>query len=342
MKSSFKYFFLISVIVFFSSQLFSATVFKVIKIDPAKMEVTVGGSGIAGAGVMMGDRFYITSGEIALLLEASFPMQTVVVCKILPKSKNNFEMIKPGMPVYRLTPDMLNSSGEIDLTKTGTVKKIGDVELVFVKGGTFVMGSSAAVKGARNDEKPAHKVTVDSLWIGRFEITQKQYSEIMGANPSSFKGDTNPVDSVSWKDALQFCERFSEKYGVTVRLPYEAEWEYACRAGTSSKFYWGNTASTKHCWVDNKTNPVGEKIPNAFGLYDMSGNIWEWCYDWYSEDYYSGSAVKNPEGPGYGSNRVLRGGSWYNEWDLNRSAYRNWSYPESRLNTNGFRIVVVP
>ncbi len=226
----------------------------------------------------------------------------------------------------------------------GKVRTIGGMEFVYIPTGEFIMGSS----DGDADEKPKHKVNVSSFWMSKYEITQKLYQAIMGRNPSEFEGDNNPVEQVSWNEAMEFCEKFSKKYGVKARLPYEAEWEYACRAGTATKYYWGNSMDGSYCWDEDnsgsKTHPVGQKKPNKWGLHDMSGNVWEWCMDWYDENYYSSSPSKNPRGPSICELKVLRGGSWYAPpWDV-RSAERRSHNPSGWLISYGFgfRAVVFP
>jgi formylglycine-generating enzyme required for sulfatase activity len=178
------------------------------------------------------------------------------------------------------------------------IKEIGSIKFMIIPSGSFMMGS---VEGeGEKDEHPQHKVTLDSFWIGIYEVTQKQYQDIMGRNPSYFKGENLPVEQVTWDDAQEFCKKFSEKYNVKMRLPTEAEWEYACRAGATSQYYWGKELDGDYCWYKKNsgdiTHPVGEKKPNAWGLYDMAGNIWEWCMDWYNDRYYMISPANNPKG----------------------------------------------
>jgi formylglycine-generating enzyme required for sulfatase activity len=242
-------------------------------------------------------------------------------------------------------------------------KTIGGIEFVCIKGGSFMMGSPDSDSNALSWEKPPHKVTVSPFWMGKYEVTQKQYQDIMGTNPSHFVGTDHdpskhfvgtdhdpskyPVEQVSWHDAKSFCEKFSAKYGVTVRLPYEAEWEYACRAGTTTKYYWGDSMNDAYCWYGgnsgDKTHPVGQKLPNAYGLYDMSGNVCEWCKDWWESNYYASSPEKNPTGPSNGTFRVLRGGSYFITVFsvlFVRSANRAGIYPTSWSDSDGFRVVV--
>ncbi len=213
------------------------------------------------------------------------------------------------------------------------------LEMIFVPGGSFKMGSP---KGDGFDkEKPQHDVTVPGFYIGKYPITQAQWEAVIGKNPSHFKGDPAlPVENVSWNDAKKFCEKLARMTGKAYRLPSEAEWEYACRAGTTGK-YAGDLDTM--AWYDQnssfKTHPVGQKQPNAFGLYDMHGNVWEWCEDvWH--DNYNGAPTDGSAWliGGDSSYRVLRGGSWYDHGDVCRSAYRNCNRPVVR--SYGFRVVV--
>ena len=202
-------------------------------------------------------------------------------------------------------------------------------------------------RSAESDEKPAHPVTLaQPFYMGKFVVTQEQYQQVSGTNPSHFKSQDNPVEQVSWDDAQAFCKKLTEQTKQTIRLPTEAEWEYSCRAGTKSTYYSGDmeTDLARVAWYDanskSTTHPVGQKEPNAFGLYDMHGNVWQWCQDWYGEDYYGKSATENPQGPAHGAGRVLRGGSWFDDSVFCRSAFRFWVDPVSRFNHIGFRVVV--
>ena len=253
--------------------------------------------------------------------------------------------------------------------------------MVFVQGGTFQMGST----NGDSDEKPVHTVTVSDFYIGKYEVTQKEWKDIMGNNPSSFKGDNLPVEKVIWYDAVEFCNKKSEKEGLQkcysgkkkkikcnfnangYRLPTEAEWEYAARGGNKSNGYKyaGGNKIKDVAWYDNnsgsKTNTVGTKQPNELGIYDMSGNVWEWCNDWYDGNYYSNSPKNNPQGPTTGSYRVLRGGGWSSNasscrsvpgttlsglgggWSSNASscrvANRDYGGPDDRYDSLGFRLL---
>jgi formylglycine-generating enzyme required for sulfatase activity len=217
-----------------------------------------------------------------------------------------------------------------------------------IKPGTFMMGSDS---GERN-EKPVHKVTLTkAFWMGRTEVTQSQYQAIMGKNPSKFKGANNPVEQVSWNDCVEFCKKLTARERKTgrlpvdqeYRLPTEAEWEYCCRAGSKTKYCFGDNESKlgDYAWYkknsESKTHPAAEKKPNDWGLYDMHGNVYEWCQDWFG-NYPSGAQV-DPTGPASGSDRVLRGGSWNYFAGPCRSAFRGWSTPSLRYIPSGFRLV---
>ena len=222
-----------------------------------------------------------------------------------------------------------------------------DMKMVYVEGGTFTMGATSEQSGeADSDESPTHSVTLDSYYIGECEVTQAQWQKIMGNNPSSFKGDSRPVEQVSWEDAQNFCRELSAITGKTYLLPTEAQWEYAARGGKHSKGYKysGSYAIDAVAWYDgnsgNATHPVKQKRANELGLYDMSGNVWEWCSDWYGS--YSSSSQNNPTGASSGQYRVLRGGSWYNGARYCRSSDRGFNTPSHRYDSHGFRVVCLP
>ena len=198
-------------------------------------------------------------------------------------------------------------------------------------------------KHADDSEKPAHEVTLTRpYYIGKFEVTQEQYQQIMGVNSSDFKGQNLPVENVSWDEAQEFCKKASEKTGLTVRLPTEAEWEHACRAGTRTTYCTGDGEADldRAAWYyknsNETTHPVGQKTANAWGVYDMHGNVWEWVQDFY-EPYKAGAAT-DPVGPSQGQYRVLRGGSWDDIPRDCRSANRLWINPDYRYNIVGFRV----
>ena len=223
----------------------------------------------------------------------------------------------------------------------------GDTEMVFVKGGTFTMGATSEQGSDVDDnEKPTHSVTLSDYYIGKYEVTQAQWRAVMGNNPSNFKGDNLPVENVSWDDIQVFIQKLNERTGKNFRLPTEAEWEYAARGGSQSKGYkysGSNTLDDVAWYYDNtcvKTYPVGQKQPNELGIYDMSGNVLEWCQDWY--DSYSSSSQTNPTGPSSGSRHVLRGGSWnYDAGDC-RVSTRGSRNPSNCSYNYGFRLVCSP
>jgi len=219
------------------------------------------------------------------------------------------------------------------------------MELVLIRPGKFIMGSPDSEKGRVVHEGPQHEVTISKpFYMGVTEVTQAQYQAIMGTNPSNFEGEKNPVEKVSWNDATQFCKKLSERTGRTVRLPTEAEWEYACRAGSKTRFCFGDADADlgDYAWSEansgGTTHPVGQKEPNAWGLYDMHGNLCEWCADWYGD--YPNGPVTDPQGPASGTYRVLRGGCWLTAPSVDRSALRVLDPPIKRTTIYGFRVVV--
>ena len=222
---------------------------------------------------------------------------------------------------------------------TNTLKVNGVAyKMVYVIGGTFQMGSTTG----ESDEKPVHSVTVGSFSIGETEVTQALWKAVMGSNPSYFEGDNLPVEMVSWNDCQTFIKKLNELTGETFRLPTEAEWEYAAKGGNKSKGYTysGSNTIADVAWYrgnsDNETHAVATKSPNELGIYDMSGNVWEWCQDWYGS--YSSSAQTNPTGPSSGSDRVFRGGFWYSYASYCRSAFRYSLAPSSGTCDLGLRL----
>lgn len=220
-----------------------------------------------------------------------------------------------------------------------TPSPIKGLEFVFVKGGMFEMGNTLGDDEPR--EKSVHRVTVNDFHMGKYPVTQGQWKTIMGNNPSSSKqGDNYPVENVSWEDAQVFIQKLNSSTGKSYDLPTEAEWEYAARSGGNSSTS-SESSLDSYAWYDSnsgsKTHPVGEKQPNPLGLYDMSGNVWEWCQDWYGA--YSARSATNPKGPSSGAFRVLRGGSWGSGAGLCQSGYRHGSSPDDRSSRIGFRLV---
>ena len=220
----------------------------------------------------------------------------------------------------------------------GEIKDESGIEMAQIPAGRFTMGDEKEV-----DAKP-HEVAVSSFYIDKYPVTQEQYKKVMGENPSRWKGDKNPVEQVRWSDAVKYCNARSLKEGLRpcydlqtwqcnfgadgYRLPTEAEWEYACRAGSKTMYFFGNDSSklADYAWLDEnsggKPRQVGQKQPNPWGLYDMHGNVWEWCNDFYQVDYYQESPEENPRGPETGETKVVRGGAWKFSADSCRSGYR--------------------
>jgi len=222
---------------------------------------------------------------------------------------------------------------------------IKNIEFVLIKGDCFQMGDTFG--DGQADEKPVHTVCVDDFYIGKYEVTQGQWQSVMGNNPSFFKncGEKCPVEQVSWNDIQEFITKLNTKTGKKYRLLTEAEWEYAARSGGKKEKYAGTSSDVelgKYAWYTanyaGSIHPSGQKQPNSLGLYDMTGNAWEWCQDWYGEKYYSQSPRKNPTGPPSGTRRVLRGGAWLFEPAGIRAATRYGLTPESRGDLYGFRL----
>ncbi len=236
----------------------------------------------------------------------------------------------------RQGPTATTTSPQTMTTKSG-------IEMVLIPAGTFAMGSD---KGTP-DEAPVHKVSVGSFWMDRYEVVQEEFRKYQRSDPSHFKGARQPLEQVNWTDAAGYCNDRSRADGLEpcydektwacnfsangYRLPTESEWEYACRAGTTTQYGFGNSAGSlqDYAWhAENaaaKTHPVGQKKPNAWGLYDMHGNVAEWCNDRYAKDYYKQSPDKDPRGPNEGRERVLRGGAWNSSAGSCRSTYRTSS-----------------
>jgi formylglycine-generating enzyme required for sulfatase activity len=220
------------------------------------------------------------------------------------------------------------------------------LELVLIPAGKFMMGSE---KGDDfSPQKPIHEVVISHpFYLSKYEITQEQWEAVAGKNPSSFKGARNPVENISWNDAQDFCKKLSAKSNRTARLPTEAEWEYACRAGSTGDYCFGNDAKqlAEYAWYDSNsdhtTHPVGGKKPNAWGLYDMHGNVWEWCEDYWGS--YTAGKVTDPKGTDKGRLHVFRGGaldSHGNGANECRAGYRRFGGPNDRYFSLGIRLVV--
>jgi formylglycine-generating enzyme len=260
------------------------------------------------------------------------------------QSKSSNKEDSTGMPAPSTGTRSLASSFSDQVT---------GIDFVLVKGGCFQMGDSFG--DGRSDEKPVHEVCVNDFYMGKYEVTQGQWREIMGNNPSKFIncGENCPVEQVSWNDAHMFIEELINRTGKQYRLPTEAEWEYAARSGGKSEKWAGTRSESSvgnHDWYiinsggffNGKTRPVGQKQPNGLGLYDMGGNVEEWCNDWYGNNYYANSDRQNPDGPSAGKGRVIRGGAWVSPIQYMRAASRSRSTPNDRINYRGFRLVITP
>jgi formylglycine-generating enzyme required for sulfatase activity len=210
--------------------------------------------------------------------------------------------------------------------------------MILITGGKFIMGDKDEA------DAPLHEVVVSSFLMDKHLVTQEQFQKVTGANPSRWKGDRNPVEQVRWSDAVTFCNKRSALEGLQpcydlqtwkcnldangYRLPTEAEWEFACRAGTATPYFFGDSPAKlgEYAWFDKNSaghpRPVGQKQPNPWGLYDMAGNLWQWCNDFYKVDYYQESPRENPRGPDQGKNKVVRGGAWRFSAENCRSGYR--------------------
>jgi formylglycine-generating enzyme required for sulfatase activity len=266
---------------------------------------------------------------------------------------------------HQQTPELLNETrGSVAIVERPRnarflINTLGQ-KLVLVTPGVFAMGSEPGDRQADGWEKPRHRVRINRpFYLGATEVTQAQYRALMGQSPSKTQGDDLPVEQVSWLDAVAFCEKLSEKEGLEpyyravergseggdgYRLPTEAEWEYACRAGSTARYAHGDDASLlgEYAWTSHnargKPHPVGQKLPSGFGLFDMHGNVWEWCSDWYDTRYYTKSPVDDPPGGSQTTSRVLRGGA-YNSSALNsRAATRNGDAPSHKDPHVGFRV----
>lgn len=239
---------------------------------------------------------------------------------------------------------------KIEVKLSGT-QKVDFTEMAFIEGGSFMMGSpETEVK--RDPNEVQHKVTLSSFYMSKYVVTQKQWHEIMGTDPSNFKDcEKCPVEMVTFDDVMAFIKKLNDKTNLHYRLPTEAEWEYAARAGTTTVFYTGDNLSTKQANYNGnypyngnprgknigKTCPVGSYPPNAWGLYDMAGNVYQWCSDWF--DPYDLNQTTDPSGPSKGQLRVIRGGSWFDLAQYCRSANRYYYKPEKNRYSLGIRLV---
>lgn len=240
-----------------------------------------------------------------------------------------------------------SSSGSVKQNFTEDAWGI-NMKMIWVEGGDFLMGCTSEQGGeCDDDEKNVRRVKVDGFYIGMLEVTQSQWEKVVGTNPCNMRSADLPVFSVSWYDAMEFCRLLSNQTGKTYTLPTEAQWEYAARGGNKpdgTKYAGSNMIDVVAWYGDNsgkRPHPCGTKRANLLGIYDMSGNVWEWCKDWYSSSYISSDTI-NPTGPSSEFRRVFRGGGWYNPADHCRIASRGCNDPEGDYGHLGFRVVCIP
>ena len=329
-----------------------------------------GSDGVANTSLPIGQHSYIIacdgyeSEEGTVKLKASAPSNLQITLSKEAASTNQIsqtthpQQSQTQRPVSQTQPVSSTASlstSSISLNAVGSstsgsvitipVKDGISIEMVKVEAGSFDMGATPEMKKPYDWEKPVHRVTLtNNYYIGKYEVTQALWQAVMGSNPSYFKGDDLPVEQVSWNDCQDFISKLNAMTGKRFRLPSEAEWEYAARGGKKSRGYQysgSNTLGDVAWYYGNsgpKTHAVGTKQPNELGIYDMSGNIWEWCQDWY--DSYSSSPQTNPTGALSGSDRVYRGGSLDDSAGGCRTSYRGYYTPDCRYNNLGLRLVL--
>jgi formylglycine-generating enzyme required for sulfatase activity len=314
---------------------------------------------------------YHSATEVLAALNNPIPQKVVVVPnpqppQTQPTSNNPFKQIFQQLispPTNSPQPTIIKP--QPTNSHTSFQENLGNgvlLEMIAIPGGTFLMGSPENEAERLDREGPQHQVTVKPFYMGKFTVTQAQWARVavlpkikqdLKPQPSRFSGENRPVENVSWLDAQEFCARISKATGKKYSLPSEAQWEYACRAGTTTPFYFGNIITTDLVNYDGnyaygdapkgkyrkQTTDVGSFPPNAFGLYDMHGNVWEWCLDDWVGNYNNaptdGNVVTSQSGY-----KLLRGGSWYYNPSYCRSAYRYYHFPDGRDNRSGFRLVV--
>jgi formylglycine-generating enzyme required for sulfatase activity len=297
-------------------------------------------------------------------VEVQIQTYHILNSRIEPKAKQaTFNFNPQGLKLEQIEVVTVNKFGEIIQRQQRVaryfIEDLGNgvkLEMAAIPGGTFMMGSPESEEGRYSDDSPQHRVTIPGFFIGKYQLTQKQYQAIMGRHSSRFKGDNRPVEEVSWNDAVKFCELLSQRTGKKYTLPSEAQWEYACRAGTTTPFHFGETITTdlanyngnytygqepKGVYREETTEVGSFGVANNFGLYDMHGNVWEWCQDnWHSN--YEGAPIDGSAWLGIEKNtniRLLRGGSWYSHPENCRSAARDYDILDYDLYTIGFRVV---
>ena len=347
-----------------------------IKYSPITASVLVdnkfikGSDGVANTSLPIGQHSYIIacdgyeSEEGTVKLKASAPSNLQITLSKEAASTNQIsqtthpQQSQTQRPVSQTQPvsstaSLSTSSTSLNAVGSSTsgsvitipVKNGISIEMVKVEAGSFNMGATPEMENPYDSEKPVHRVTLtNNYYIGKYEVTQALWQAVMGSNPSYFKGDDLPVEKVSWDDCQDFISKLNAMTGKRFRLPSEAEWEYAARGGKKSRGYQysgSNTLGDVAWYYGNsgpKTHAVGTKQPNELGIYDMTGNVWEWCQDWFGS--YSSSPQTNPTGAASGSIRVCRGGSWNYSAGLCRTSYRGNNSPDDRFSYLGLRLVL--
>ena len=306
-----------------------------------------GTNGVARTTLPIGQHSYIVacdgyeSEEGTVKLKASAPSNIQITLTKEAMAIQQNIVSQPAVAQQPVVQAPIANSDNITIP----VKDGISIDMVRVEAGTFTMGATAEMKNPDVDEKPTHRVTlINDYYIGKYEVTQALWQTVMGNNPSYFKGDNLPVEQVSWKDCKKFLSKLNRITGKMFRLPTEAEWEYAARGGNKSRGYQysgSNNLSDVAWYSDNsgsKTHAVGIKQPNELGIYDMSGNVWEWCQNWYGA--YSSPSQVNPTGANSGSCRVCRGGCWGSGARNCRSSCRYYDTPDNRYYALGLRLVL--
>ena len=340
----------------------------IIKYSPSTATVLVdnkmvrGSNGVAKTTLPVGQHSFVVfcdgyeSEEGTVKLKASAPSnlqitltkETIEESSVNETSQRSQKRVNQQAEVNLSQPTITNQVTSSVASNSNTisisVKDGVSIDMVKVEAGTFMMGATSEMD-LDIGEKPVHQVTLtNDYYMGKYEVTQALWQAVMGSNPSNFKGDNLPVEEVSWNDCQEFISKLNSLTGRKFRLPTEAEWEYAARGGKKSRSYQysGSSNISDVAWYDgnsvNKTHPVGTKQANELGIYDMTGNVWEWCSDWYG--FYSSSSQTNPTGADSGSSRVFRGGSWYGNARYCRLSFRDCTPPDCRGYNLGLRLAL--
>ena len=341
----------------------------IIKYSPSTATVLVdnkmvrGSNGVAKTTLPVGQHSFVVfcdgyeSEEGTVKLKASAPSnlqitltkETIEESSVNETSQRSQKRVNQQAEVNLSQPTITNQVTSSVASNSNTisisVKDGVSIDMVKVEAGTFMMGATSEMKDPYSDEKPVHQVTLtNDYYMGKYEVTQALWQAVMGSNPSNFKGDNLPVETVNWNDCQEFISKLNSLTGRKFRLPTEAEWEYAARGGKKSRGYQysGSRKISDVAWYEgnsrSKTHPVGRKQANELGIYDMSGNVWEWCSDWYGS--YSSSSQTNPTGADSGAGRVCRGGGWCDDAVCCRLSYRYGHTPDSRRTYLGLRLAL--